>query len=302
MVTDSEYRKWRIREMVREYRWSLKVRSYEGDAWGQVSASGILRYFEQSAIDAAADAGYGSQFHRERGTAWVIRRMTLLLLWPARNGDELEITTWISHFARVRGGREYRVANARTGEAVASGLAEWVYLDRQKMAPVALPRDLTEGFDAPGEPLGKYDSPKIGRLEEQLEFRLERTVEWHEVDSMGHVNNAIYADWLDDAMRVTMNEAGWKVDELRGKGLQLRGEYYNLDYKQGALPGDQIAIATKVEGITDRLCAVRQRITGADGVEVLSASSVYGWRTNAGEAAPGPQGWGEKGFVSNDEA
>ena len=101
--------------MVREYRWRLRVRSYEGDAWGQVPASGMLRYFEQSAIDAAADAGYGREFHRDNRSAWVIRRMTLLFgERPALTGEELEIRTWISHFAKVRGGSEYRVVHGDT--------------------------------------------------------------------------------------------------------------------------------------------------------------------------------------------
>lgn len=279
-----------VEKMVREYRWKLKVRSYEGDAWGQVPASGILRYFEQSAIDAAADVGYGSQFHRERGTAWVIRRMVLLMHNPIRQGEELEITTWISHFARVRGGREYRAMNARTGEMVASGLAEWVYLDRQKMTPIALPRDLTDDFAAPGAPIGSYDPPAVSDLSTQPEMRVERAVEWHEIDSMGHVNNAIYADWLDDAMRAAMGELGWTVSDLRERNLQLRGEHYSLDYRRGALPEDQVAITTRIEGVSDRLGAVRQSIT-CDDTEVLSARSVYGWRTNTGAPVAGPDGW-----------
>src|SRR5438874_12019661 len=111
--------------MVREYRWRLAVRNYEGDAWGMVSTAGVLRYLEQSVVLAAADAGYGSEFHKERGTAWVVRRMTLLLHAPARQEDELEITTWISHVARVRAGREYRVVSASAGQLLYSALAEW---------------------------------------------------------------------------------------------------------------------------------------------------------------------------------
>src|SRR5947207_492129 len=102
--------------MVREYAWRLNVRSYEADAWGIVPTSGILRYFEQSAVAAAADAGYGSEFHRERNSAWIVRRITLLMQEPAHQTDELQLTTWISHFAKVRGGREYRIRDAASGK------------------------------------------------------------------------------------------------------------------------------------------------------------------------------------------
>ena len=102
--------------MTREYRWRLAVPSYEGDAWGFAPTSVILRYFEQSAVAAAADLGYGSEYHREHNSAWVVRRLNVVMHAPARQGDELEIATWISHFAKVRGGREYKVLNATTGQ------------------------------------------------------------------------------------------------------------------------------------------------------------------------------------------
>src|SRR5438067_838696 len=101
--------------MTRTYTWQHTVRSYEGDAWGQLQPSGVLRLLERSAIIAAADAGYGREFHEEHGTAWVVRRMTLLLPNVAHSGDELEISTWAAHFTRVRGLREYRLHNASSG-------------------------------------------------------------------------------------------------------------------------------------------------------------------------------------------
>ena len=49
----------------------------EGDAWGQLQPSGVLRILETAAILAAAAGGYGDEFHAAQGTAWVIRRMNL---------------------------------------------------------------------------------------------------------------------------------------------------------------------------------------------------------------------------------
>src|SRR5689334_6972937 len=114
--------------MTRIYTWHLAVRSYEGDAWGMVPAAGVLRYFEQVAVAAAADGGYGAAFHREHGTAWIVRRVTMLIHAPARQGDELEVTTWASHFVKVRGGREYKKCRAGTGQLLYTGITEWVYV------------------------------------------------------------------------------------------------------------------------------------------------------------------------------
>jgi YbgC/YbaW family acyl-CoA thioester hydrolase len=281
--------------MVREYRWRFTVRSYEGDAWGQLSAAGLLRYFEQSAVAAAADAGYGSEFHDEHGSAWVIRRMALLMHAPMRPGQELEIATWISHFARVRGGREYRVSDVTSGEPLASGLAEWVYVDRHTLSPKAIPKELAVDFATPGAPLGTYDAPPVVPLERQPEFDVHRIAEWHEADSLGHVNNAVYADWLDDAVRAAIDSMGWNTATLRGQGLQLRGEHYSLDYKRATIPGDEVTVTTRIEGISGRLCALRQTIANADGTTLIANSAIYGWRTNTGEPTNPPERWSDEG-------
>lgn len=276
--------------MVREFSWRLKVRSYEADAWGLVPASGLLRYFEQSAINAAADAGYGREFHEERGSAWVVRRITMLMHAPATQYDELEITTWLSTFARVRGGREYRVRNAGTGQMLYTGITEWVYLDRRTLKPLAIPPHLAVDFDVPGAPLQSYDSPEIEQNLD-IEHVSRRTAEWHEADSMRHVNNSVYANWLDEGVRAAMEGAGWSTAELAARGLHLRGERYNLDYKQAALPGDDLKITTLINGISGRLCALKQTIASAEGKEILTTASIYGWRDDSGEPAPPPEGW-----------
>jgi acyl-CoA thioester hydrolase len=280
-----------IVRMVREYKWRLRVRSYEGDAWGLVPTSGILRYLEQSAVIAAANLGYGAEYHREHNSAWVIRRMSLVMHTPVRQGDELEIATWITHFAKVRGGREYVVSNAASGQALYSGLAEWVYVDRQTLAPKAIPPGLDAVFDTPGAPIYRYDAPQVEVSAEQPRFTTERTVEWHELDSMGHVNNAMYADWLDDAFKAAMDVMGWNVARLKEEGLHLRGEHHSLNYKRAAMPGDKLFVTTIIGGATGRLCSVSQAVTDTNGEELMSADSVYGWRDNAGQPCEAPHGF-----------
>jgi acyl-CoA thioesterase FadM len=78
------------------------------------------------------------------------------------------------------------------------------------------------------------------------------------------------------------------------QGLHLRGEYYNLNYKQAAVAGDALRITTRIEGMSGRLCSISQSITTPEGGELLAATSVYGWRTDEGSPAAPPEGWGSK--------
>ncbi len=106
---------------------------------------------------------------------------------------------------------------------------------------------------------------------------------------MGHVNNAVYADWLDLGLRAAMDAWGWPVGVLKVVGLQLRGEYFLLDYKRAALPGDRIRITTSIEGLSGRLCRLHQSIRNAEGTELLEATSVYGWADKSGRPADAPE-------------
>jgi medium-chain acyl-[acyl-carrier-protein] hydrolase len=263
--------------MVRTYTWRHSVRSYEGDVRGEVSPGGLLRLCEYIAVLAATDAGFDHRFHVENNSAWVIHRMTMLLDAPARLEDELEMTTWASHFTRVRGGREYRIRNLTTGRDVASALAEWVYVDRTSLTPKALPLDIMNGFDIPGKPVGTYDPPAVAPLDRPTEYMRERVADWHEIDSMRHVNNAVYADWLHSAMWSAADLLGQQPGSMLDRDDHLRARYFDIRYKRAALPGDRVRVVTRITGLEGPWVEGHQTVFGPDGSELVTAHSVYRW-------------------------
>jgi acyl-CoA thioesterase FadM len=230
-------------------------------------------------VSAAADTSYDDDFHRAHNSAWVVRRLTLLMQAPIPQYCELVATTWISTVARVRCTREYAVRDASTGESYYTGLVEWVYVSRETGAPLPVPPEIGRDFDVPGHHLQTYDPPHVPDQPnaDPLEFAMDRHAEWHEADSLGHVNNTVYADWLDEAVLHTFASAGYDFARLRAEGKHLRGCYYNLSYKRSALPGDKVHILTKCPSTSGTLIPVTQTITAEDGSEVLTASSIYTW-------------------------
>ena len=166
--------------------------------------------------------------------------------------------------------------------------------DHEVVAPDRLEASLL--VESPGAPLATYEPPPVTPLTEAqaftMTFTMQRTARWHECDSMEHVNNAVYADWLDEAMRMAVDEIGFPMVRLKDVGLQLRGLHYRLDYKRAVLPEDRIMIDTRIVGAEGRLCAVEQSIRAPDGgTEFLQAKSVYSWLNASGEETDGPEGW-----------
>ncbi|HET9496114.1 MAG TPA: acyl-ACP thioesterase domain-containing protein [Chloroflexia bacterium] len=263
--------------MPRIFTWRHKVRSYEGDVGGEMTPGGLLRLCEHIAVEAAADAGFDRQFHIANNSAWVIHRMTLLIDAPARQMDELELQTWASHFTRVRGGREYRIRNLTTGLEVASGIAEWVYVDRSLLTPKGLPMDIMRGFDIPGKPLGTYDAPEVAQLAEPIHHVTPRKAEWHEIDSMHHVNNAVYADWLHSGVWSAAEKLTSHPVAMLYNDQYLRARYFDIRYRRAALPGDDVQVVTSITGLEGPLVEARQSVSGPGVADLVNAHSVYRW-------------------------
>ena len=107
-------------------------------------------------------------------------------------------------------------------------------------------------------------------------FRRERTVRDEDVDQLGHVNNAVWVQFvveLADA-HSTANGLGWKVyRELGGMWIVRRHE---IDYIQPATLGEQLVEETWIVSIRGARCERRCRFTRAsDGAVVLR--SVTQW-------------------------
>jgi acyl-CoA thioesterase FadM len=93
------------------------------------------RLLEQSATLASADAGYPPDWYAAHATAWVIRRSTIDCAAAIPRGVELEVTTWVADFRRVRSRREYEVRIPDGPVAVLTAHTDWVYVDAASGSP-----------------------------------------------------------------------------------------------------------------------------------------------------------------------
>ena len=121
------------------------------DSFGHLNNAVCVKYMQEAAIQASADAGYSLQWYEERGVAWVIRRLEIRYYLQVRYGDELEVTTWISECSRSTCIREYDVTRTIDGARVARGRALWVYIDSRSGRPVRLPGEIKIALSPGGE-------------------------------------------------------------------------------------------------------------------------------------------------------
>ena len=272
--------------MPRVFRWRAPVWQADVDAFGELRISVLLRFLQETATRASTDAGFDPAYYARAGTLWLVRRTRLTLREPARYGDELEATTWIADFRRVRSRRDYEI---RAGDRlVARAHTDWVYVDRITSRPRRIPPAMQESFvpggSGPGErPAFPDASPPAGAMHGT------RRVELHELDALQHVNNAQYVHYLEQAAHDAVAAAGWTLASQLAAGGRFRAVAHDLEYLDAALPDERLTVLSwpvvvDADGIERCTWVCR------DGVArpLLRAFSRYRWIGAAGAACAMP--------------
>jgi acyl-CoA thioester hydrolase len=82
-------------------------------------------------------------------STWVVREHKIEYLWPAFEGDEIEIRTWVENIRRVRSLRKYEFIRRSDNKILVKGETDWVFLDAKTGSPRAVPEDVIKVFQKP---------------------------------------------------------------------------------------------------------------------------------------------------------
>lgn len=233
--------------MARVFTWQFTVRTYELDAFGHVNNAVFQRYLEEGATRASADAGLAYDWYFEQRRAWVIRTMQIKYLQPLRYGDRVALRTWVSDVHRSYSHREYELTRVDDGSLVVRGRAKWVYVDLDRMRPARIPTQFVAAFDPTGElePLHiRLRNPNEVAVDKP--FHSKRRVQHYELDPAGHVNNAVYLNWFEQAMFDAHAAVNWSFDRVRDEaGVVVFQAAHEVDYLQPTLYGMEVRIESR---------------------------------------------------------
>jgi len=174
-----------------------RVRFDEAGADGLMRTSALLRYAQDIAWRHSEDLGFDRSWYTERGWWWVVRSVELEVLAPVPMGRTLRVSTAVVGHRRIWARRrgEFRLAEG-TLAAVAS--TDWVIVDEGGRI-IRIPGDFGHAF--PNVELAA-DIIRVALPPEPPDgaTRLAIRVRPQNLDPMGHVNNAVYLDWLEEAV------------------------------------------------------------------------------------------------------
>ena len=206
----------------------FRVRFDEAGPDGQLRTSVLSRYAQDLAWYHSASRGFDRDWYREHGLAWLVRAAEIAVTGPVRVGDELTATTRVVGWRRVWARRRTEFVDA-VGTLVAWVHIDWVLLDRRGV-PSRIPAEFEPVFGAPPASFGlaRVDPGEVPGDA----VRTSLTVRPQEIDPMDHVNNAVYADWLDEAVLSAGGEAA-----IRAVPRLVR-----LEYPRAAGPGATLLV------------------------------------------------------------
>jgi acyl-CoA thioester hydrolase len=233
-----------------------RVRFDEAGADGLLRTAALLRYAQDVAWRHSEALGFDRAWYRERGLGWVVRGCELRVQEPIPIGHTLRVTTAVVGHRRIWARRlgECRLADGRPAATVTT---DWVLLDARNRV-VRIPEDFGVAFTNPEV------RSEILRVEPPAEppvATLDLRVRPSDLDPLDHVNNAVYVDWLEEAVEA----AGWHATN------EALPRSCRLEYLSSAARGDTVTVT--LHGSAPSWKAVIRRSDGADLVRAQGSAT-----------------------------
>ena len=218
-----------IRDLDNGFAAGYRVRFDEAGADGRVRTSALLRYAQDIAWRHSEDLGFDRTWYMERGRWWVVRAVELEVLEPISMGHTLRLATAVLGHRRIWARRrgEFRLAE---GTLAAVATTDWVIVDGRGRI-VRIPEDFGDAFPNPelDDEIIRVAPPAAPPGARRLVL----DVRPQDLDPMGHVNNAVYLDWIEEVVATAGDPAATTVAPRRAA----------IEYAASAEPGDRVEAA-----------------------------------------------------------
>jgi len=233
-----------------------RVRFDEAGPDGVARTSAILRYAQDVAWLHSTARGFDRDWYSQRSLTWLVRAAELEILAPVPLGSTIVSRTAVTGQRRVWARRrgEFSLADGTLAGWVHT---DWVMIDGRG-ALTRIPDIFAEKFRIP-ESTGQIGRVPLPPTPPDASRRT-LAARPHELDPLGHVNNAVYLDWLEEAfLRATPDEAS--------RALATTPRRYRLEYAAAADPGAALDDAAWRDD--DRSWCYR--LSGPDGNDLFRA-------------------------------
>lgn len=157
-------------------------------------------------------SGCGIDVLLARKKAWVLHRMFIRIHDMPRMGDELRVVSWHKGSRGYKGFRDYEVC--LDSKKMISASSSWLFLDLERNRLLKAPKESSDWYTVETDNATDYDIdefipvPKLNCEEYDA-----MTTRSSDLDPIGHVNNAVYLDFLETSINRKWG-AGCSIDTV----------------------------------------------------------------------------------------
>ena len=260
--------------MTQRHTETYRIRHDECDAYGVLNNTAYLRLAQETAWRHSIAFGFGYEYYEDLQRAWVARDSAIEYLQPVTYGDELAVTTYVASSGRSVARRSFEFQ--LEGEPVAKARTDYVFLDIPRQAPARIPSEIIEAlFPGEAQPARLKREPFPDPAPAPAgAITWQRRVEWRDVDPFGHLNNAVYLSYTQEAA----NEAGlaYGVSHASSSeaGLGWALKRSRIEYLRPALLAEMVQIKTWLTSLRQASAVRFYSITrDSDGEQLARAES-----------------------------
>lgn len=195
-----------------------RVRSYEVDRRGRLSATAVCNYLQESAGLHAHELGVSVEQLLERGMTWFLWRLHVRLERLPRWGEVVSVETWPAELGKPYAIRDFRL-RAGGGE-IGAATSAWLLMDVGAKRPIRrLPAEIRDLHpDPPRRALADAFRrlPVCGEAGSSRELAVRRS----DLDLNDHLNHVAAIDAMLEAVPGDVCDAG-RIEALE---VELLGE------------------------------------------------------------------------------
>lgn len=196
------------------------------DRFGRMQPAALLEIFQDLAIAHAEELGIGRSAMLEKGVVWVVIRTKLEVLQEPKYNTVVTARTWPHSLSKFSFIRDFTIHDQEGNELV-KATQEWVLMDF-KTRKFASAKDAYSGPCDFDEARAFAQKPrKISDFEIEGEPALVVVPSYTDIDVNGHVNNAVYPNYVMNALN---------------PGPEGSMRTFQVDYRHEVLPGVPVSM------------------------------------------------------------
>ena len=232
------------------YSQEFTIGSFDSDWHGNAKLTSICNYLQEIAGNHVDKIGQGIDDLSQNNHAWVLSRMKIKIMRPAKWKETIRIETFPTGIKGLFGARDFRIYD-QANEIIALASSYWLVVDLISHRPIR-PHDIVKHM-----PIGNYSGVfeeelgKLTPLTQEAELIEEIKVHYSDIDINRHVNNVKYLKWLIDAFpSETLTEK--PISELE------------INFLHELKLNEQIQIFQEFDGGMHMNCMIKSSTTGKE--------------------------------------